>query len=71
MQHKNAIFKKILTYESPIEYIYIYDDIYDEVHKPMSIISQSEMATQLDSFTSGVKNASQEKIMRNEGSGIT
>jgi defect-in-organelle-trafficking protein DotB len=65
MQHKNAIFKKILTYESPIEYIY------DEVHKPMSIISQSEMATQLDSFTSGVKNALQEKAMSNEGSGIT
>jgi defect in organelle trafficking protein DotB len=43
--------RKILTYESPIEFIY------DELNKPHAIISQSEIPRHLPSFAAGVKNA--------------
>ena len=43
--------RKILTYESPIEFVY------DSVEMPSSIISQSEIPRHLPSFASGVRNA--------------
>ncbi len=46
---------KVLTYESPIEYVY------DEVDKPSSIISQTEIPRYLPSFAAGVRNALRRK----------
>jgi defect-in-organelle-trafficking protein DotB len=47
--------RKILTYESPIEFVY------DGVDKPSSIVSQSEIPRHLPSFASGVRNALRRK----------
>jgi len=47
--------RKILTYESPIEFVY------DDVHKPSSIISQTEIPKHLSSFAEGVRNALRRK----------
>jgi len=47
--------RKVLTYESPIEFVY------DSVNKPTSIVSQSEIPRHLDSFASGVRNALRRK----------
>ena len=46
---------KILTYEAPIEYVY------DDVDKPSSIISQSEIDAHLPTFEAGVRNALRRK----------
>lgn len=46
---------KILTYEAPIEYVY------DEVYKPSTIISQTEIGSHLPSFEAGVRNALRRK----------
>ncbi|ALA25845.1 ATPase [Piscirickettsia salmonis] len=46
---------KVLTYESPIEYVY------DNVHKPSSIVSQCEIPKHLPSFAAGVRNALRRK----------
>ena len=46
---------KILTYEAPIEYVY------DDVVKPSTIISQSEIGAHLPSFEAGVRNALRRK----------
>jgi defect in organelle trafficking protein DotB len=43
--------RKILTYESPIEFVF------DAIDKPSSIISQSEIPRNLPSFAAGVRNA--------------
>lgn len=47
--------RKILTYESPIEFVY------DSVKKPSSIISQSEIPRHLPTFADGVRNALRRK----------
>lgn len=47
--------RKILTYEAPIEFVY------DEVDKPSSIISQTEIPKHLPSFADGVRNALRRK----------
>lgn len=47
--------RKILTYESPIEFVY------DELITPSSIISQSEIPRHLPSFSAGVRNALRRK----------
>lgn len=47
--------RKILTYESPIEFVY------DNVKKPSSIVSQSEIPRHLGSFAEGVRNALRRK----------
>src|SRR3990167_4780784 len=47
--------RKVLTYESPIEFVY------DSVDKPTSIISQSEIPRHLESFAAGVRNALRRK----------
>jgi defect in organelle trafficking protein DotB len=47
--------KKILTYESPIEFIY------DDVEKPSSLIAQTEIPKMLKSFRAGVENALRRK----------
>jgi defect-in-organelle-trafficking protein DotB len=47
--------RKILTYESPIEFVY------DNVTAPTSIISQSEIPRHLPSFAAGVRNALRRK----------
>lgn len=47
--------RKILTYESPIEFVY------DEVDKPSSVVSQSEIPRHLPSFAAGVRNALRRK----------
>ncbi|ODN41472.1 ATPase, T2SS/T4P/T4SS family [Piscirickettsia litoralis] len=46
---------KVLTYESPIEYTY------DDVDKPSSIISQSEVPRHLPTFAAGIRNALRRK----------
>jgi defect-in-organelle-trafficking protein DotB len=46
---------KIVTYEAPIEYVY------DDVPKPTSIISQTEIGTHLPTFAAGVRNALRRK----------
>lgn len=46
---------KILTYEAPIEYVY------DDVFKPSSIISQTEIGSHLPTFEAGVRNALRRK----------
>ena len=43
--------RKILTYESPIEFVY------DNVEMPSSIVAQSEIPRHLPSFAAGVRNA--------------
>jgi defect-in-organelle-trafficking protein DotB len=43
--------RKILTYESPIEFVF------DSIDKPSSVISQSEIPRNLPSFAAGVRNA--------------
>lgn len=43
--------RKVLTYEAPIEFVY------DDVAKPSSIVSQSEIPRHLPSFAAGVRNA--------------
>lgn len=47
--------RKMLTYESPIEFVY------DLVEMPSSIISQSEIPKHLPSFAAGVRNALRRK----------
>lgn len=47
--------RKILTYESPIEFVY------DAVEKPSSIIAQTEIPRHLPSFADGVRNALRRK----------
>lgn len=47
--------RKVLTYESPIEFVY------DTVQKPSSVISQSEIPRHLPTFASGVRNALRRK----------
>jgi defect-in-organelle-trafficking protein DotB len=47
--------RKVLTYESPIEFVY------DAVDKPSSIISQTEIPKHLPSFADGVRNALRRK----------
>lgn len=43
--------RKILTYESPIEFVF------DAIDKPSSVVSQSEIPRNLPSFAAGVRNA--------------
>jgi len=47
--------RKILTYESPIEFVY------DGLETPTSLISQSEIPRNLPTFASGVRNALRRK----------
>jgi defect-in-organelle-trafficking protein DotB len=47
--------RKILTYEAPIEFVY------DNVEKPSSVVSQSEIPRHLPSFAAGVRNALRRK----------
>jgi len=47
--------RKILTYESPIEFVY------DNVEMPSSVISQSEIPRHIPSFAAGVRNALRRK----------
>lgn len=47
--------RKMLTYESPIEFVY------DGIEKPSSIISQSEIPKHLATFADGVRNALRRK----------
>jgi defect in organelle trafficking protein DotB len=47
--------RKVLTYESPIEFVY------DSIETPTSIISQSEIPKHLPSFAAGVRNALRRK----------
>jgi defect in organelle trafficking protein DotB len=47
--------RKILTYESPIEFVF------DSIVKPTSLVSQSEIPRNLPSFAAGVRNALRRK----------
>jgi defect-in-organelle-trafficking protein DotB len=47
--------RKILTYESPIEYVY------DEVTKPTTLVAQTEIGRNLPNFTAGTRNALRRK----------
>lgn len=47
--------RKVLTYESPIEFVY------DTVQMPSSVVSQSEIPRHLPSFADGVRNALRRK----------
>ncbi len=47
--------RKVLTYESPIEFVF------DSVSKPTSIVSQAEIPRNLPSFAAGVRNALRRK----------
>lgn len=49
--------RKILTYEHPIEYVY------DEIEKPSTVVSQTEIGKHLPSFAAGVRNALRRKPM--------
>ncbi len=49
--------RKILTYESPIEFVF------DSIVKPSSIVSQSEIPRHLPDFAAGVRNALRRKPM--------
>ncbi len=49
--------RKILTYESPIEFVY------DGLEKPTALISQSEIPRHLPTFAAGVRNALRRKPM--------
>jgi defect-in-organelle-trafficking protein DotB len=46
---------KMLTYESPIEFVY------DSIHSPRSLLSQSEIPRHLPNFAHGVRNALRRK----------
>ncbi len=46
---------KLLTYEAPIEYVY------DTIHSPRSLVSQSEIPRHLPDFAHGVRNALRRK----------
>ncbi|MBY0378008.1 MAG: Dot/Icm type IV secretion system ATPase DotB [Gammaproteobacteria bacterium] len=52
---KEESHRKVLTYESPIEFVY------DEVETVSSIVSQSEIPRHLPSFADGVRNALRRK----------
>ena len=47
--------RKVLTYESPIEFVY------DTIQMPSSVVSQSEIPRHLPSFAEGVRNALRRK----------
>ena len=47
--------RKVVTYESPIEFVY------DEFEKPSSIVSQAEIPRHLPTFAGGVRNALRRK----------
>lgn len=47
--------RKVLTYEAPIEFVY------DNVMKPSSIVSQSEVPKHIPTFAAGVRNALRRK----------
>lgn len=47
--------RKVLTYESPIEFVF------DTVEKPSAVVSQSEIPRHLPSFAAGVRNALRRK----------
>lgn len=47
--------RKILTYESPIEFVF------DSIEKPTAVVSQSEIPRHLPSFADGVRNALRRK----------
>ena len=47
--------RKILTYESPIEFVY------DSLETPSAVISQSEIPLHLENFAAGVRNALRRK----------
>ena len=47
--------RKVLTYESPIEFVY------DEIETTSSVVSQSEIPRHLPSFADGVRNALRRK----------
>ena len=47
--------RKILTYESPIEYVF------DTIKKPNSLVCQTEIPRHLPSFSAGVRNALRRK----------
>lgn len=47
--------RKILTYESPIEFVY------DNIDMPNSVVSQSEIPRHLPNFAAGVRNALRRK----------
>ncbi|MDG2348849.1 MAG: Dot/Icm type IV secretion system ATPase DotB [Gammaproteobacteria bacterium] len=47
--------RKVLTYEAPIEFVF------DNVNKPTSIVSQSEVPKHIPSFAAGVRNALRRK----------
>lgn len=47
--------RKVLTYESPIEFVF------DEVIKPTAVVSQSEIPRHLPTFADGVRNALRRK----------
>lgn len=47
--------RKVLTYESPIEFVF------DNVAKPSSVVSQSEIPRHLPSFAAGVRNSLRRK----------
>ena len=46
---------KMLTYEAPIEYVY------DSIHSPRSLVSQTEIPRHLPDFAHGVRNALRRK----------
>lgn len=46
---------KMLTYEAPIEYVY------DSIHSPRSLVSQTEIPRHLPDFAAGVRNALRRK----------
>lgn len=46
---------KMLTYESPIEYVY------DSIHSPRSLVSQTEIPRHLPNFAAGIRNALRRK----------
>jgi defect in organelle trafficking protein DotB len=47
--------RKVLTYESPIEFVF------DSIDKPTAVVSQSEIPRNLPSFADGVRNALRRK----------
>src|SRR3990167_7568288 len=53
-EHKDS-HRKVLTYESPIEFVY------DSVQKTSAVVSQSEIPRHLPSFAAGVRNALRRK----------
>ncbi len=46
---------KMLTYEAPIEYVY------DSIHSPRSLVSQTEIPRHLPDFAAGIRNALRRK----------